>query len=801
MRIVPALICLAFLTTSVFAQDINGQSGNYDRHQAPAVVIDTVNGVSIATARKDSSNLRAWYLNDTLMVTGVVTTTNLQTGKTAYCIQDTSGGIYLYYGGSAIAFSIGDSVSVIGQIQQYHGLTEIVPWNASHIKLVKSNAVVPKPIHLTLGQFNNSAESYESMLVEVDTLYRSSGYWPAATKSSSIYVNDSAKFASVDSFQHKVFLPAQVYPSADSLQMYLTSASNIPGSADSLTAYPINLVGVVSQYSSSTTVYNNGYELEPRGSADIQSTHLIPVLTIAQARVENNWVPVHSVTGDTIAIYGVVTSPNIGALSGYSSYFIQDTTAGVDVYSPTLMNFNVGDSVFVAGTVDQYNGLEEMIPLVGDSLHFGLLKHNAALPRPKHMTLHDYARTRGFAESYEGQIVEIDTLYKVSGTWPASGSSASIYVTNLGRSDTAQLYINKNTDVSGSKEHLYPVNVVGVISQYGTDSTGYEIIPLDTTDIVKTPGVSTVVTIAQARSEHNWIPDYSITGDTLHVYGVVTTPNLGALSSYSSYFIQDATGGIDAYSPTLMTFKVGDSVSVIGTVLQFNGLTEFQPLAADSAHFGYLKHNAVIPTPALLSLHSLVRNSAYAESYEGRLIQLDSLYKASGTWPAAASSASIYLTDVNKSDTAQLFINKNTDVAGWKEPAYPINVVGVVSQYGSDSTGYEIIPPDTSDIVHLTIVDVKNKLSGIPADFYLHQNYPNPFNPTTTIEYGLPKDANVEISVYDILGQRVATLLAGNQRAGNHEIVFSADRFASGVYLYIMRAGDRVFKQKMLLLK
>jgi hypothetical protein len=427
------------------------------------------------------------------------------------------------------------------------------------------------------------------------------------------------------------------------------------------------------------------------------------VVTIAVARTENaQYVAIHSLTGDTLIVQGVVTSPNIGGY--YSSYFIQDATAGIDVYSATLMNFKIGDSVFVVGTVDQYNGLVEIVPLVGDSVHFGLLKHGAALPKPKLLRLHDFVRTAGYAESYQGQLIEIDTLYKTSGTWPASGSSASIYVTNLSKMDTAQLYVNKNTDVPGTAEHLYPVNVVGVVSQYGTDSTGFEVIPLDTTDIWKTPGVPSLATIAQARVDANsdGIPDHKVTGDTLMIYGIVTSPNMG--STYTSYYIQDATAGIDVYKSTTMSFSVGDSVFVIGTITQNHGLTEISPLAADSAHFGYLKHKATVPAPKHITLHQYALNG---EAYEGSLIEVDSLYKLGGSWGSGATDS---VTNLTKLDTALIYINANTDVASFKEPKYPINLVGIASQYSSGASvvtgGYEIIPPDSIDIG--TIVAVPN---------------------------------------------------------------------------------------------
>ncbi len=88
-----------------------------------------------------------------------------------------------------------------------------------------------------------------------------------------------------------------------------------------------------------------------------------------------------------------------------------------------------------------------------------------------------------------------------------------------------------------------------------------------------------------------------------------------------------------------------------------------------------------------------------------------------------------------------------------------------------------------------------------PYAFALDQNYPNPFNPTTTISYSIPQALNVELTVYNVLGQRVATLVSGMQNAGVHEIQFDATRFASGMYLYRIAAGDHVSVKKMILMK
>lgn len=97
--------------------------------------------------------------------------------------------------------------------------------------------------------------------------------------------------------------------------------------------------------------------------------------------------------------------------------------------------------------------------------------------------------------------------------------------------------------------------------------------------------------------------------------------------------------------------------------------------------------------------------------------------------------------------------------------------------------------------------DVKEPKSQLPTDFQLGQNHPNPFNPATTISFTLPASGPVELKVYDVLGRKVRTLVAGSKKAGTHSVRFDADGLPSGVYFYQLRAGKYESTRKMILIK
>ena len=101
------------------------------------------------------------------------------------------------------------------------------------------------------------------------------------------------------------------------------------------------------------------------------------------------------------------------------------------------------------------------------------------------------------------------------------------------------------------------------------------------------------------------------------------------------------------------------------------------------------------------------------------------------------------------------------------------------------------------------------------ADFILEQNYPNPFNPRTTIKYSIPnvtlssssraesrdEGSRVQLKIYDVLGNEVASLVNENKPAGNYEVIFNSGNLSSGVYFYKLSFGKLEVVKKMILMR
>ena len=169
-------------------------------------------------------------------------------------------------------------------------------------------------------------------------------------------------------------------------------------------------------------------------------------------------------------------------------------------------------------------------------------------------------------------------------------------------------------------------------------------------------------------------------------------------------------------------------------------------------------------------------NSVYfADTLTGYAIGDNNIYKKTtnggANWYQLTSGANIQMNDL-------YFINTSTGYVAGNGGFIMVTITGGGSFVGLNPVGNEI-----------------------PKDFSLSQNYPNPFNPSTNIIFDIPKDSDVKIAVFDMLGREVQVLANEFKQAGSYEVNFDASGMASGTYFYKLTAGSFVSTKKMILVK
>jgi hypothetical protein len=144
----------------------------------------------------------------------------------------------------------------------------------------------------------------------------------------------------------------------------------------------------------------------------------------------------------------------------------------------------------------------------------------------------------------------------------------------------------------------------------------------------------------------------------------------------------------------------------------------------------------------------------------------------------------------------------NSPMIGWDT-----NATNGLNLLYTDFGGFQDWYLSTGTFFVRALVSYVNEVTGVtedavlePARFSLSQNYPNPFNPTTQIEYDIPFAGHVTLTINDILGREVATLVDEAQPPGHRAVAFNARGYPSGVYFYTLRVGTLSDTKKLVLI-
>lgn len=283
---------------------------------------------------------------------------------------------------------------------------------------------------------------------------------------------------------------------------------------------------------------------------------------------------------------------------------------------------------------------------------------------------------------------------------------------------------------------------------------------------------------------------------TVTVQGIVTTDT----TDFSFYWIQD---GNDPWSgiwvnDNTTNVKAGDLVSVTGRVEENFEVTR---ITAPS-NVTILSRGNPVPAPVQVRTGDLRTGAATAEQWESVLVQVRNAV-VSNPFPDGASNFGEFSID---DGSGEVRVDDLGDFDGNLDSNYVQgdSIRSLIGVHYYSFNNYKLLPRNNNDVVRApTSVADRNEA---PLTYALEQNYPNPFNPETTIKYQLPQGGKISLVIYNMLGQKVRTLVDAVKPAGVHSINWDGRNerglaVPTGVYFYKMSSKSFEKVNKMLLIK
>ncbi len=559
--------------------------------------------------------------------------------------------------------------------------------------------------------------------------------------------------------------------------------------------------------------------------------------------------------GTRVTVAGRVT---VGNEFGGPLY-MQDQTAGIAVFWEALHTVaKVGDSVQVSGPLTVFKPIagadEDFLLQISDTdtdnnIVFEIFDVSAKEPIPKIITLLELN-----SKDIEGQLVAVQNVdIDHTGAFQAN--------TNYDISDgigTAELRIDNNTNLVGANAPDSPTNVVGVVGQF---NGVFQLLPRTTEDVgveaVTYPGddVSKELTLEVVTWNVEW---FGNTGngpedENLQLQNVKTVietidADIYALQEVSSpSTFSQLVSELEGYGGILASFSQTQETAFLFRRASIDSLESATLSSSDGftqqnwangrypLYFKFLTNiNNKQEEVHVFNIHAKAFGDS--ESYNQRLTAsaelksyLDNNFDDKNVIMLGDYNDEIISSTFNGIDSPYknfvddpeyTIITKNLEEKGFESQSAGsfLDHITFSSELSEEYfTGTERVEnpfyigsylSTTSDHFPIWVrfefgpgVSSEEE-STLPEIVQLNQNYPNPFNPTTIISYALDRTANVSLSVFDITGRKVATLVDGVETAGQKEVNFNASSLSSGIYFYQLKTSDGVsLTRKMMLIK
>ena len=761
--------------------------------------IFTVYGSPIPIAQAKINDADGIAINSGQLVTirGIVTV-GLQFGSPSY-LQDNSGGISIFGSTFSNAVQIGDEVLVTGIITQFNGLNQLES-PTLHSIISSNNSVEPMlatPLQLS-GDGIGGIENFEGRLVRLNAVLVTE-------------LNGS----SISNWAYKNYRLTGSSAN-DTVEIRIDNNTQMIGMV--APAGVFDVVGVLSQYKTATP-FIGGYQIMPRTPEDIISTGPIIEKFPEEVSLTSNSITLewHTVYPGTSRIrYGKTTKYELGVIepdaslrtihnvivpgltnstiynlqafsvansdTSFSGNIISSTTSAfpttgaINVYFNKTINTQVSSGVSANGNADFKTILIQRINSAKRSIDASLYSLSGTVGADIANAL-VVARNRGVKIRLIGEYDNSTTA-----PWTTLQNNGIPYINDrFGINDGTGLNHNKFFVIDyrgGAPDSVWVITGSWNPTDPGTNDDRQNLIEIQdvalagayTVEFEEMWGSNTNVANSQvsrfgSRKLNNTPHRFVIGGVDVECYfspSDRTTSNIGRTLGKAQKSINIAT----------LTLTRRDLADSIITVMNRGAKTRviLSNSTDTGTQFSYLQSSGIdirlkgFTTGLLHHKYAIV--DAEPIGYTAYVIT------GSHNWSSSAE---------NSNDENTLII-QDAQIANFylQEFAARYYEAG-----GNDS---------------ILVTDIQNEI-GLPISYSLSQNYPNPFNPVTNISFSIPQRSNVELVIYNTLGEKVSTLINEVKDAGSYRIAFNGSSLPSGVYFYRISTGEFNQTKKLILLK
>ncbi|MFH0735874.1 MAG: T9SS type A sorting domain-containing protein [bacterium] len=702
--------------------------------------------MTIAEAKVDANtDFQPDKLGQVVTVIGVVSSINFGgTTSFSYFIQDNEAGINIYKSGVAgggPVFNIGDRIMVTGTVAFFRGLTELVVANLDvDIALLDAGNTIT-PIVLTIPQYLANAEQYEGKVVQIKGvgLAPGSAAWPSGSNTS-----------------------ITVWDGLNKTVLFVDKDSDLDNNP--APTFPITFKGIASQYTSSSTVYNDGYQIIPNFYADITANvatppspyfSLIEPANNATVPVVNNtetflmkWHKAIDFNNDNV-VYQFIVLPN-----QFATGALADTTYNLTA-AKVLQLMGVNPQITFRWTIKS-KGAESTFVTSVDTFTVTFTNNTSTVEDTMSLT-----HVTGDLQAEIFNMGDFGSYLDADGNPVGAGVSYKgqngIYCGGVVFGSAAAASVN------GSVGSFSISDLQNVSSNFAAGFTSNANFNQITTAIINdgaapTPYGMDLIQQTLSNTDENTV--YLRYGFINKTAAAINDFYAGVFADWDIDAVAYATNKAGYDAERHLIYQYSPTKPYYYGLVALNGATGYKAKISGAAAtirtdgYGYITTiDAVQPT-----ITGDYR--CWIGSKVGNITVNDTM------WVTFAIVAGDQLIDVTQR-AGNAFIKAKS--LGWTDI-----VVGVEDE----------------------------ELSVVPSQFYVEQNYPNPFNPSTSIRFGLPQASTVDLRIYNILGQEVAVLINGqNLSAGTYNHSFDASSLSSGTYIYRLQSGSNVVTKKMMLIK